>query len=169
MSLSASAEGSGGGSHQGSRDRLSSLRRRHGHAFVERRPVVDPDELFLWFAEADGVVPPRPVNKVVTTYAKGGARRLIEITTTEPFEVEDVEPGLPPISGGSDADLPGGGSNWMCHRHGPPHPPTLVAPHQSFMWGSSQSRSALPIRLMVSVVMKMASPGKAAIHHEFSM
>ena len=40
---------------------------------------------------------------------------------------------------------------------------------QSFMWGSSQSRRALPIRLMVSVVMKMASPGKAAIHHEFSM
>jgi hypothetical protein len=39
----------------------------------------------------------------------------------------------------------------------------------SFRCGSSQSRSAFPMRLMTSVVTKMASPGKAAIHQEFSM
>ncbi len=39
----------------------------------------------------------------------------------------------------------------------------------SFMWGSSQSRRELPMRLMTSVVTKMASPGKVAIHHELSM
>ena len=38
-----------------------------------------------------------------------------------------------------------------------------------FMWGSSQSRSAFPMRLIASVVTKMARPGKAAIHHELSM
>ena len=59
-------------------------------------------------------------------------------------------------------------SDHVGSRHGPPTP-NFVEPPQSFMWGSSQSRRALPIRLMVSVVMKMASPGKAAIHHEFSM
>src|SRR2546427_3910967 len=37
------------------------------------------------------------------------------------------------------------------------------------MCGSSQSRSALPIRLIASVVRKIASPGNAAIHQEFSM
>src|SRR3989475_1163849 len=37
------------------------------------------------------------------------------------------------------------------------------------MCGSNQSRSALPIRLITSVVRKIASPGNAAIHHEFSM
>lgn len=35
--------------------------------------------------------------------------------------------------------------------------------------GSSQSRRALPMRLMVRVVTKMARPGKVAIHQEFSM
>ena len=59
-------------------------------------------------------------------------------------------------------------SDHVGSRHGPPTP-NFVEPPQSFMWGSSQSRRALSIRLMVSVVMKMASPGKAAIHHEFSM
>lgn len=39
----------------------------------------------------------------------------------------------------------------------------------SFMCGSSQSRSALPMRLITSVVTKMARPGKVAIHHEVSM
>ena len=42
-------------------------------------------------------------------------------------------------------------------------------PGYSFMWGSSQSRRALPIKLMTRVVTKMARPGKAAIHQEFSM
>jgi hypothetical protein len=74
--------------------------------FVEERPVVDPDELFLWFAEADGIIPPRPVNRVVTTYAKRGARKLIEFHVTGDIEVTE-ELGLPPISGGSAADIPG--------------------------------------------------------------
>ena len=39
----------------------------------------------------------------------------------------------------------------------------------SFMWGSSQSRSALPMRLITRVVTKIAEPGNVAIHHEFSM
>ncbi len=43
------------------------------------------------------------------------------------------------------------------------------SPDYSFMCGSSQSRSALPMRLITSVVTKMARPGKAAIHHEVSM
>jgi len=72
------------------------LAQRHG----------DPDEFFSWFAEADGIIPGRPVSRVVTTYNKGGERRLIEFHSTDPIEIIE-EPGLPPISGGSNADLQG--------------------------------------------------------------
>jgi len=44
-----------------------------------------------------------------------------------------------------------------------------AGPRHSFMWGSSQSRRALPMRLIMSVVTKIARPGKVAIHHELSM
>lgn len=47
--------------------------------------------------------------------------------------------------------------------------PGRSRPRHSFMWGSIQSRSAFPIRLITSVVTKIASPGKVAIHQEFSM
>ena len=44
-----------------------------------------------------------------------------------------------------------------------------VASRHCRMWGSSQSRSAFPMRLIASVVTKIARPGKVAIHHELSM
>ena len=91
------------------------LAQRHG----------DPDEFFSWFAEADGIIPGRPVSRVVTTYNKGGERRLIEFHSTDPVEIIE-EPGLPPISGGSDADLPGVPTGRA--TEGPPKPPGSEAP-----------------------------------------
>jgi hypothetical protein len=94
------------------------LAQRHG----------DPEEFFSWFAEADGIIPGRPVSRVVTTYNKGGERRLIEFHSTDPIEIIE-EPGLPPISGGSNADLQGVPTGRA--TEGPPKPPGSEAPRQS--------------------------------------
>jgi len=128
-------------------------------AFMADEGLGDRAWTFLGYSRFDGILAGGLLNGL------GVAARFPEDT-------------LPPISGGSDAPI--SGVSAVRDRDMAPHTPqrssrpgnpwrSSIARPQSFMWGSSQSRSALPIRLMVSVVMKMASPGKAAIHHEFSM
>ena len=85
------------------------------------------------------------------------------------------EPGVPTVAPADlQRDLRRDGQAHPAPADRPGGPQARVAPGGSDadpprQAGSSQSRSALPIRLMASVVTKIASPGKAAIHHELSM
>ena len=99
--------------------------------FIEDRPgVVDPDGLFLWFAEAAGDTAPRPADRVVMTYGKGGERRLIEIHSTEPIEIEEEGPSRPPMAGAATPTYTRGVFRVDAPPKGPPYPPRS-APRRS--------------------------------------
>ncbi len=98
--------------------------------FVEHRPgLVDPEQIFLWFAEADGAIPPRDVARETTFVADGD-----RVTVREGFSR---------IAGGSDG-VPTGCATDMAPT--PPNlrhaPARLWNPHQN----TDLARRALLLR-----------------------
>lgn len=71
---------------------------------VEHRPVADPQAILDWFAQAAGDVPRKPA-------PRGTTWTIREL-------VEDEEPRLRPIQGGSDAPA---GVSAGCTTSAPPH------------------------------------------------
>ena len=131
-------------------------------------PRLDPHDLYRPFADSPAVDAGAPLTQVGADYdgiprPQGGRYDIgAHERPTMPSLSLPAAPHAYRVAAYNGGFSRYSTSTWSERRRG-------SAPAHTFMCGSSQSRRALPIRLMARVVTKIARPGKVAIHHEFSM